>query len=138
MINLVIGKKGSGKTKRLIEYANEAASRSSGNVVVIEKGNHLTYDISHDARLIDIDSYKIVGAEALGGFLCGVCAANYDITDIFVDSTLKIIGHDIPTLSDFLEKMSRLSDLANTKITLLISADASELPENIKKISTAV
>jgi hypothetical protein len=105
---------------------------------VIEKGGHLTYDISHDARLIDIDSYKVAGSEALGGFLCGVCAANYDITDIFVDSTLKIIGHDIPTLSAFLEKMSRLSDLADTKITLLISADASELPENIKKISTEV
>lgn len=138
MINLIIGKKGSGKTKRLIEYANNAAGKSAGNVVVIEKGNHLTYDISHDTRLIDIDSYGISGADALGGFICGVCAANYDITDIFVDSTLKIIGHDISVLTAFLKKMSRLSVLANTKITLLISADPSELPDEIKAISKAI
>lgn len=138
MINLIIGKKGSGKTKRLIEHANEAAAKSAGNVVVIEKGNHLTYDISHDARLIDIDSYGISGADALGGFLSGVCAANYDITDIFVDSTLKIIGQDIPTLTTFLTKMNKLSVLANTKITLLVSVDASEMPEEVKKISAEI
>lgn len=138
MIDLIIGKKGTGKTKRLVEHANEATKKSTGNVVVIAKGNHLNYDISHDARLIDIDSYGIQGAEALGGFLCGICAGNYDVTDIFVDSTLKIIGQDILVLSKFITKMNKLSALADTKITLLVSADQSILPEDIKKISTAV
>lgn len=138
MINLIIGKKGTGKTKRLVEHANEAAQKSTGNVVVIVKGNHLTYDISHDARLVDIDSYGIQGADAFGGFLCGICAGNYDVTDIFVDSTLKIIGQDIKTLSAFIEKMNKLSSLADTKITLLVSVDESVLPDDIKAISTAV
>ncbi len=138
MINLIIGQKGTGKTKRLVEYANEAAKKSTGNVVVIVKGNHLTYDISHDARLVNIDSYGIQGADALGGFLCGICAGNYDVTDIFVDSTLRIIGQDIQTLSAFIEKMNKLSALADTKITLLVSADANVLPDDIKAISTAV
>lgn len=138
MINLIIGKKGTGKTKRLVEHANEAAQKSSGNVVVIVKGNHLTYDISHDARLVDIDSYGIQGADALSGFLCGICAGNYDVTDIFVDSTLKIIGQDIQTLSAFIEKMNKLSALADTKITLLVSADKDALPDDIKAISAAV
>ena len=138
MINIIAGKKGTGKTKRLVERANEAVSKSSGNVVVIEKGNGLTFDISHDARLIDIDSYGICGADALGGFICGVCAGNYDVTDIFVDSTLKIIGQDIKVLTAFVEKMNKLSALADTKITLLISADESKLPNEIKSISTAV
>ncbi|HEX3017053.1 MAG TPA: hypothetical protein VHP31_04255 [Caproicibacter sp.] len=138
MINLIIGKKGTGKTKRLVEHANEAAQKSSGNVVVIVKGNHLTYDISHDARLVDIDSYGIQGADAFSGFLCGICAGNYDVTDIFVDSTLKIIGQDIQTLSAFIEKMNKLSALADTKITLLVSADKDALPDDIKAISAAV
>lgn len=138
MINIIVGKKGTGKTKRLVERANEAVGKSNGNVVVIEKGNGLTYDISHDARLIDIDSYGIRGVDALGGFICGICAGNYDVTDIFVDSTLKIIGQDIKVLTSFVEKMNKLSSLADTKITLLISADESTLPQEIKSISTAV
>jgi hypothetical protein len=138
MINLIIGQKGTGKTKRLVEYANEAAQKSAGNVVVIVKGNHLTYDISHDARLVNIDSYGVQGVDALGGFLCGICAGNYDVTDILVDSTLRIIGQDIQALSKFIAKMNKLSALADTKITLLVSADASVLPDDIKAISTAI
>ncbi len=138
MIDLIVGKKGTGKTKRLVEHANEAVKKSNGNVVVIEKGNQLTYDISPSARLINIESYGIQGADALGGFLCGICAGNYDVTDIFVDSTFKIIGQDMQVLTAFVEKMNRLSALADTKITLLISADQSALPEEIKKISIAV
>jgi hypothetical protein len=138
MINVIVGKKGSGKTKKLIERANEAVSKSSGNVVVIEKGNTLTYDISHDARLIDIDEYGIQGADALGGFLCGICAGNYDVTDIFVDSTLKIIGQDMSSLTTFAKKMDALSSLSDIKITLLLSADESLLPPEIKAVSAVV
>ncbi len=77
MITLLIGKKGSGKTKKLIELANEAVQNSNGNVVVIEKGLKLTYDISHKARLVDSDAYGIEGLDALVGFVSGICAANY-------------------------------------------------------------
>lgn len=138
MINLIIGQKGTGKTKRLVEYANEAVKKSAGNVVVIVKGDHLTYEISHDARLVNIDSYGIQGVEALGGFLCGICAGNYDVTDIFVDSTLRIVGQDIQALSRFIAKMNRLSALADTKITMLVSADESVLPDDVKAISTEI
>ena len=71
MVTLIVGKKGSGKTKKLIERANEAVKTSDGNVVVIEKGLKLTYDISHQARLVDSDSYNICGMEALAGFISG-------------------------------------------------------------------
>ncbi len=138
MINVIVGKKGSGKTKKLIESANEAVSKSSGNVVVIEKGDTLTYDISHDVRLIDIDEYGIQGADALGGFICGVCAGNYDVTDVYVDSTLKIIGQDMSALASFSEKMNALSSLSSVQITLLLSADESLLPPEIKKVSAAI
>ncbi len=138
MITLIVGKKGSGKTKKLIERANDAIEKSNGNVVVIEKGLKLTYDISHQARLIDSDAYGIQSAEALCGFVSGICAGNYDVTDIFVDSTLKIIGHDIKTLTVFIEKMNTLSALADTKITLLVSVDGDELPEEVSKVAVQV
>lgn len=138
MITLIVGKKGSGKTKKLIERANDAIANSNGNVVVIEKGLKLTYDISHQARLVDIDAYGIQGADSLCGFISGICAGNYDVTDIFVDSTLKIIGRDLKALLAFSEKMNALSALADTKITLLVSADSSELPEEFNSICVQI
>ncbi|MEE0265450.1 MAG: hypothetical protein UD936_07470, partial [Acutalibacteraceae bacterium] len=90
MVTLLIGRKGSGKTKKLIALANEAVTQSTGNVVVIEKGAKLTYDVTPKARLIDTDEYQIAGYDVLFGFISGICAGNYDITDIFVDSTFKI------------------------------------------------
>ena len=131
MINVFIGKKGSGKTKKLIDYANKAVETSNGNVVVIEKGLKLTYDITHKARLIDSDAYGIKGLDALEGFLCGICAGNYDVTDILLDSTLKIIGQDMAALTDLITKAKKLSEEANVTFTLSISADDSEIPAEV-------
>jgi hypothetical protein len=138
MITLIVGKKGSGKTKKLIEHANKAVESSNGNVVVIEKGLKLTYDISHKARLIDSDSYSIQGADSLFGFVSGICAGNYDVTDIFVDSTFKIIGQDMQVLKCLVEKMKALSEQANTNIILLISANKEELPAEIDDLATQI
>lgn len=138
MITLIVGKKGSGKTKKLIESANEPVEKSNGNVVVIEKGLKLTYDLSHQVRLIDSDAYGIQGADALLGFISGICAGNYDVTDIFVDSTLKIIGHDMKALVQFTEKMNALSTQADTKISLLVSVSKEELPEEISSFSVQI
>ena len=138
MITLIVGKKGSGKTKKLIERTNAAVEHSNGNVIVIEKGTKLTYDITHEARLIDTESYDIQGVDALVGFISGICAANYDVTDILVDSTLKIIGSDMNVFEGFAEKMDTLSNKTDTKITLLVSADAADLPEAIAQFAERV
>ncbi|HHZ06192.1 MAG TPA: hypothetical protein GX401_05325 [Clostridiales bacterium] len=132
MVTLLIGNKGSGKTKKLISLANEAVATTAGNVVVIEKGAKLTYDVTHKARLIDTDQYKISGYDVLYGFISGICAGNYDVTNIFVDSTFKICGKDMDALKELVNKLSALADNADTKITLLISADESELPTDMK------
>lgn len=129
MVTLLIGRKGAGKTKKLIAQANEAVTKSTGNVVVIEKGAKLTYDVTHKARLIDTDQYQIAGYDVLFGFISGICAGNYDVTDIFVDSTFKICSDDKNDLKVFVSKLKTLSDNAETNITLLISADKEELPE---------
>ncbi len=127
MITLLIGKKGSGKTKTLIEMANKAVEASMGNVVVIEKGLKLTYDITHKARLIDVDAYGIAGLDAMVGFVSGICAGNYDVTDIFVDSTLKIIGADAD-LEALVAKFEALSKNAETNIILSVSAAEEDIP----------
>ena len=132
MITLLIGKKGSGKTKTLIEMANKAAEASNGNVVVIEKGLKLTYDITHKARLIDADAYGIAGLDAMVGFVSGICAGNYDVTDILVDSTLKIIG-DGADLEALVAKFEALSNSAETNIVLSVSAAEEDLPVAVTK-----
>jgi hypothetical protein len=138
MITLIVGKKGSGKTKKLIQLANDAVKASSGNVVCIEKGAKLTYDIDHKARLVDIEQYSISGYDALFGFLSGICAGNYDVTDIFVDSTLKIAGDDINQLAVFAQKLNTLAQFSETKITLSISADVQDIPESINDIAQEI
>ncbi len=138
MVTLIIGKKGTGKTKKLIALANDTAAASSGNVVVIEKGAKLTYDITHKARLIDSDQYAITGYDMLFGFLSGICAGNYDVTDILVDSTFKICPTAIEGLEEFVTKVNKLADDANTKITFLISAAEEELPAGLKAICEAI
>lgn len=132
MVTLLIGKKGSGKTKRLIEEANAAVEASKGCVVVIEKGTKLTYNLTPNARLVDSDAYSIQGYDTLYGFLSGLCAGNYDITDIFVDSTFKIAGDDKEALAVFVKKINALAEEAKTAITLLISSAKDDLPTDIE------
>ncbi|MDD6251246.1 MAG: hypothetical protein ACI4HJ_05305 [Ruminococcus sp.] len=134
MVTLIIGKKGSGKTKKLIALANETASASAGNVVVLEKGAKLTYDITHKARLIDTDAYEISGYDMLFGFLSGICAGNYDVSDILVDSTFKICPTSIDGLEEFITKINKLAEASETKFTFLISAAEAELPEGLKAV----
>ena len=89
MIKLIVGTKGSGKTKAMIDMINDSVKTSKGNVVVVEKGMKLTYEVPNAARLIDLDEYKIAGGEMLYGFVAGLLASNYDITDLYIDGILK-------------------------------------------------
>lgn len=130
MVKLLTGKKGSGKTKKLIELATEAVKASNGNVVVVEKGSQMTYNIPVQARLVDADAYGIGGCAMALGFLSGLCAGNYDITDILVDGTLRLV--DKADLAEFVAKLEKLSEESGTTIVLSVSADVSELPESVK------
>ena len=131
MVNIIIGNKGSGKTKRLIELVNGAVEKSNGNVVCIEKERLLTYDVNYRARLVETDHYKVSGFDAFYGFLSGILAGDHDITDVLVDATLKIGGRDYEALADFLAKASELSKITEHDITFTISCDESDLPARI-------
>ena len=130
MIKLFIGGKGSGKTKTLIELVNNAANTSDGSVVCIEKGDKLKLDITYKARLIDTDYYAVTDAEALYGFIAGILASNSDITDIFVDSALKIVGNDTAAFEAMLNKLDAITKDVNLVMTASIAVE--ECPEGIK------
>jgi len=127
LISLIIGKKGSGKTKKLIELVNRAVENSKGNVVCIEKETKLTHDVNYRARLIATDHFGISGYDSFFGFLCGICAGDYDITDIFIDATLKIGGRGYAQLAVFFKQVSRLSKTTDTDFVFTVSADEDEL-----------
>ena len=131
MIKLFIGAKGSGKTKTLIELTNNAAQTSNGSVVCIEKGDKLKHEITYKARLIDTDAYAVCDAEALYGFIAGILASNNDITDIFVDSSLKICGNDVAAFENMLPKLEKIA--ADVNVVMSASIAVEEAPEGVKK-----
>ena len=131
MIKLFIGSKGSGKTKTLIELTNSAAESSKGSVVCIEMGDKLRHEITYKARLIDTNEYSINDAEALYGFIAGILASNSDITDIFVDSSLKICGNDLAAFENMLPKLEKVAE--NVNVVMSASIAVEEAPEGVKK-----
>ena len=130
MIKLFIGAKGSGKTKTLIELVNNAVATSKGSVVCIEKGNKLKLDITYKARLIDTDAYGIVDATSLYGFVAGILASNSDITDLFIDSSLKICGNDVAAFEEILKKLDPITKDVNLVMTVSIAVE--DCPAGIK------
>lgn len=133
MLKLIVGTKGAGKTKTMLEMIDKATKTTSGNIVVIEKCMKLTTEINHAARLVDVDEYNVVGADMLYGFVAGVLAGNYDITELFIDGILKTCNHDLAGLGAFLTKVEGLAATAGTNVTITISAAAEDLPEDVKK-----
>ncbi len=133
MIKMFIGSKGSGKTKTLIELTNNAAETSNGSVVCIEKGDKLKHEITYKARLIDTDYYSICDADALYGFIAGILASNSDITDIFVDSSLKICNNDVPAFEAILPELEKIAKDVNLVMSASIAVE--ECPDSIKKFA---
>ena len=135
MIKLIIGKKGSGKTKKLIDMVNEAAAVSKGNVVCIEKGDTLTFNITHKVRLIDAEAFGISGYNEYYGMLCGINAGNHDVTHIFGDATLRIGSRNYDELVDFLDRVSAISEEGNVNFIFTLSCDEADLPAKIFEIA---
>ena len=133
MLKLIIGVKGTGKTKALINLVNAAVESSHGNVVCIEKGDKLTYDVKHQARLIDTKQYFISDAQSLYGFVAGIFASNHDVTDLFVDSALKICGNDAVAFDKFVEEISVLVEKLNVNVVMTSSIPVEEASETVQK-----
>ena len=133
MLKLIIGVKGTGKTKQLIEMVNTASEQSKGAVVCIEKGTKLTYDIKHTARLIDTDQYGICDGQSLFGFIAGIFASNHDVTDIYIDSALKICNNDMASFEKLCDEVNALTEKCGIHCTMTSSIPADAATDTVKK-----
>ena len=133
MLKLIIGVKGTGKTKTLISIVNDAVEKSEGTVVCIEKGVGLRFDVKYTARLINTNDYLVFDAEALYGFVAGILASNHDVTDLFIDSALKISNNDMAAFETFLKEVDELSNKLNINVVATSSIPVEEASDIVKK-----
>ena len=133
MIHVIMGLKGSGKTKKLIDAINTAVASANGDVVCIEYGKKLTYDVTYKVRLVDSKEYGISSPEMLKGFLSGLHAGNFDITNVFIDNLYKTIGTDKAAGEDFVVWCAKFAADNNMEITITISEDPAEASDVMKQ-----
>lgn len=135
MVKVIMGSRGTGKTKKMIDLVNKAVNEESGNVVCLEKGQNLRFNVKFAAKLIDLTDYPIdFTYDTLFAYICGIYSGNYDITHIFIDSLYKVTGNDsAEEASEFLAKLERFSDISGIKFTIMISADIATATEGISK-----
>lgn len=133
MLKLILGLKGSGKTKTLIEMVNDASHASHGSVVCIEKGQKLIYDVKYKARLVEADAYNVDSSRSLFGFIAGIAASDHDLSDLFVDSALKICGNNVDDFVEFVEAVDALAAKLGFNCVMTSSIAVEDAPETLKK-----
>ena len=132
MIHVIMGLKGSGKTKKLIDSIHEAVATANGDVVCIEYGKKLTYDIPYKVRLVDSKEYGICNLDMLKGFLSGLHAGNFDITHVYIDNLYKTIGSDRATGEAFLTWCAEFAQVNSMEITVSVSDDPAQASDTVK------
>ena len=134
MIRLIMGLKGTGKTKRLVELVRKAVDEEHGDVICIEKDKVLTYDIPYQARLVHASQYGINSIDLMRGFISGLAAGNFDITHVFIDNLFKIIGEvQEDTLGQFLAWLEKFGQTESITFTLTVSADPGSYGADVTK-----
>ena len=133
MIHVIMGLKGSGKTKKLIDAINGAVAEAHGDVVCIEYGRKLTYDLSYKVRLVDSKEYGISSSEMLKGVLSGLHAGNFDITNVLSDNLHKTIGADLAAAEDFVAWCAKFAADNKMEITITISEDPAKASDGMKQ-----
>ena len=133
MLKLIVGLKGSGKTKTIVEMANAKLAETKGAVVFIEKGTKLIHEVKHQAKLLDTDEYLINNAAKLYGFVAGNYGSNFDVSDIFIDSALKICGNDMAEFSAFLDNVVAFTATHPVNFVITSSLALEDLPEKYRQ-----
>ena len=134
MVNIILGLKGSGKTKKLVDLVRQAVNEETGDVVVIERERKLTFDIPYQARLIDAGNYDIGSYEFLKGLICGVHAGNYDITHFFIDNFYKLVNDkSVPALEAFLDWLNKFSEQEKISFIISVSADPATVSDAVRQ-----
>ena len=133
MIQVIAGKKGSGKTKRILDMANLATKDSRHDIVFIDDDNRYMFDLRHEVRFINASEYELNSDQMFMGLLCGIVAQNFDVGLICIDAFKKLIKNELETTEWFFQRLEALTEKHGVNFAISISADAEELPEFIKK-----
>ncbi|MBR6514258.1 MAG: hypothetical protein IKT46_05420 [Clostridia bacterium] len=133
MLKFIVGLKGAGKTKEIVAQANGAQQETNGCVAFIEKGNKLIHELNKRIRLADTEEYAVENADTLYGMVTGMYASNHDITHIFIDSALKIIGNDVDALAALADKLNTFAEKNGVTIVATNSINKEDLPESAQK-----
>ena len=133
MIQLIFGPKGSGKTKRMIEMANEEVAETKGNIVFISEDKRYMYDIARQIRFVDLKEYHIGTGEKLYGFICGMMAQDFDISTVYIDGLLRIVKQDVAESEDLIKSILNITEKNNVKVVVTIGADVKEASTFLKQ-----
>ena len=132
MIELIVGKKGKGKTKVLLDKVNGAVKEASGSIVYLDKSTKHMYELNNKVRLIDVTSYPIKNADEFVGFICGIISQDHDLEQIYLDSFLRIANLEGKDVTDTLKQLNAIGEKFKVTIVVSISLDKEELPEEIQ------
>ncbi|HSK67897.1 MAG TPA: ATP-binding protein [Candidatus Limnocylindria bacterium] len=133
MIQVIHGRKGSGKTKRIIDMANDAIKDQKGDVIFVDDDNRYMFDLRHEIRFVNAGEYGMSGPDMFFGFLCGMLAQNFDVSVIFIDAFLKLVRVGLGETERFFAALESLAEKRGIRFVLSVSADDAEAPEYIRK-----
>ena len=139
MVELIVGKKGKGKTKVLLDKVNGAVKDANGSIVYLDKSTKHMYELNNKVRLIDVSSYPLKNADEFVGFVCGIISQDHDLEQIYLDSFLKVSKLEDADVTDTLEQLDKISQKYGISVIVSISLDKEEIPESLQeKIAVAL
>ena len=133
MVELIVGKKGKGKTKVLLDRVNNAVKEANGSIVYLDKSTKHMYELNNKVRLIDVSSYPLKNADEFVGFICGIISQDHDLEQIYLDSFLKVSKLEDADVTDTLEQLNKISEKYGISVVVSISLDKEELPEALQE-----
>lgn len=133
MVQIIAGKKGKGKTKHLLDMANQGVKEATGSIVYLDKSSKHMYELSNKIRLINVNEYPLSGSQGFIGFLCGIISQDHDIETMFLDSFLKLASLEGEDIADTITILETISDKYAVNFVLSVSMDAADMPESAQK-----
>ncbi|MBO5094123.1 MAG: twitching motility protein PilT [Lachnospiraceae bacterium] len=133
MVQLIVGKKGKGKTKHLLDKVNSAVKTASGNIVYLDKNSKNMYELNNKIRLINVSDYLVSDCDEFLGFICGIISQDHDLEQMYLDSFLVNAHLEGQDIAPAIEKLEKISSAFNVEFTINVSLDEAELPESLKE-----
>ena len=129
MVQLIVGVKGAGKTKKMLDHVHDSIKNVDGNIVYLDKSSQNMHELDNKVRLINVSEYPIQNTDQFLGFVCGICSQDYDLQEIYLDGFLKISGLEGKDISDALKQLNKISEQFKVNMILSVSMNDEDLPE---------